>query len=84
MEQYHSPYRVMEDLDAIERICIKEGSGGRPAYNWIGAFHDSKQELLEHFRECWRDIVDDEDSNRLEIFLLVCEFPITVFRKVCV
>jgi sodium/potassium/calcium exchanger 6 len=83
MEQFHSPYRVMEDLDAIDRICIQEGSGGRPAYNWIGAFYDSKQELIAHFRDSWRDIIDDEESNRLEKFLLVCEFPVTVFRKVC-
>ena len=83
MEQYNSPYRVMEDLDAIDRVCIQEGSGGRPAYNWVGAFHDSKQELTGHFKESWRDIVDDEDSTRLEKFLLVCEYPVTVFRKVC-
>lgn len=83
MEQFHSPYRVMDDLDAIDRMCIQEGSGGRPAYNWIGAFYDSKQELIAHFRDCWRDIIDDDESNGIEKFLLVCEFPVTVFRKVC-
>ena len=80
-EQYHSPYRVMEDMDAIDRICIQEGSGGIPAYNWLGAFHDSKQELFVHLKECWRDIVDCEESGGLEKFLLVCEFPVTVCRK---
>lgn len=83
IEQFNSPYRVMEDLDAIDRMCIQEGSGGRPAYNWVGAFHDSKQELVGHFRECWRGIMDDEESGGLEKFLLTCEFPVTVFRKVC-
>lgn len=83
MEQFNSSYRVMEDLDAIDRMCIQEGSGGRPAYNWIGAFHDSKQELIGHFRECWRDIMDDEENGSIEKFLLVCEFPLTVLRKVC-
>lgn len=82
-EEFHSPYRVMEDLDAIDRVCIQEGSGGRPAYNWMGAFYDSKQELLGHLKECWRDIVEDEDSGRVEKFLLICEFPVTLFRKVC-
>ena len=71
----------MEDMDAIDRICIQEGSGGIPAYNWLGAFHDSKQELFVHFNECCRDIVDCEESGGLEKFLLVFEFPVTVCRK---
>ena len=82
-EEFHSPYRVMEDLDTIDQICIQPGSHGRSAYNWIGAFYDSKQELMVHLNECWRDIVEDEESGRVEKFLLVCEFPVTLLRKVC-
>jgi hypothetical protein len=83
MDRYHSPYRVMEDLDAVDRMCIQPGSTGLPAYNWRGAWYDCRQELVGHVRECWRDIVDDEESGLLEKFLLICEFPMTLCRKVC-
>jgi sodium/potassium/calcium exchanger 6 len=82
-DQFHSPYSVMEDMDVVDRMCLQDGSLGLPAYNWSGAFQDFKHELMVHFRECWRDILDDEESNRLEKFLLVCEYPMTVLRKVC-
>jgi hypothetical protein len=81
-EEFHSPYRVMEDLDAIDRMCIQPGSSGMPAYNWWGAIMDSKAELIGHFKECWREIWEDVESSRGEQFLLVCEFPMTVLRKV--
>ena len=35
-----------------------------------------------HFWEYWRDIWEDDESGNLEKFLLVCEFPVTVVRKV--
>jgi sodium/potassium/calcium exchanger 6 len=81
-EPFHSPYRVMEDLDAIDRMCIQEGSAGLPAYNWMGAIYDSRQELAGHLKECWREIIEDEESGRVEKFLLICEFPVTLLRKV--
>jgi hypothetical protein len=94
--QHHSqsPYHFMmeaeDNIDAdsaigryLRILCIKKGSFGYPAHNWMGAFHDGRQELMEHFRECWIDIMDDEESNRLERCLLVLEFPMTLFRKVC-
>lgn len=81
-DQFHSPYSVMEDMDVVDRMCLQDGSLGLPAYNWSGAFQDFKHELMVHFRKCWRDIFDDEESNRLEKFLLVCEYPMTVLRKV--
>jgi sodium/potassium/calcium exchanger 6 len=72
----------MEDLDAIDRMCIQEGSAGLPAYNWMGAIYDSRQELAGHLKECWREIIEDEESGRVEKFLLICEFPVTLLRKV--
>ncbi|KAL7543554.1 hypothetical protein ACHAWF_007414 [Thalassiosira exigua] len=81
---FQSPYVVMEDMEALDRLCVQEGSGGHPAYNWRGAWHDGKQELAVHFRECWRDIVDDDESGRLEKMLLICEFPMTILRKLTV
>ena len=63
-------------------LCIKGGSSGYPAHNWAGAFQDGRQELVDHFREHWRDIMDDEESNRLERCLLIIEYPMTLARKV--
>ena len=79
---FQSPYRVMEDMDALDRLCVQDGSQGYPAHNWYGAWHDGKQELMVHFNEYWRDIMDDEESGALEKFLLICEFPATCARKV--
>jgi sodium/potassium/calcium exchanger 6 len=82
MDQYSSPYRVMEDMDIVERMCVHDGSTGHPARGWVAAWHDARQELAVHFRECWGDIVDDEESSGLDKFLMVCEYPLTVARKV--
>lgn len=79
---FDSPYRIMEDLDIVENVCISKGSTGFAAHNWSGALHDVKQELFVHFRDCWMDILNDDDISRLEKLLLICEFPMTVCRKV--
>lgn len=81
-DNFDSPYHVMEDLDIETNVCIETGSTGFAAHNWSGALQDGKQELISHFRECWRDILDDDESNQLEKFLLICEFPMTICRKV--
>jgi len=82
-DNFDSPYRIMEDLEMdVENVCISSGSTGFAAHNWVGAIHDGKQELIAHFRACWVDILDDDDSSRFEKFLLICEFPITICRKV--
>ena len=83
-EEFQSPYQVMEDMDLVDRVCIQEGSSGLPAYNWVGAYHDGKQELIVHFREYWRDIIHDDDSSSLEKFLLICEYPMTLARKLTI
>ncbi len=67
----------------LQILCIKRGSLGYPAHNWMEAFHDGRQELMEHFRNYWSDIMDDEESNRLEWFLLILECPMALLRKVC-
>ena len=83
-DNFDSPYHVMEDLEIIDNVCVSTGSQGFAAHNWSGAFRDGKQELIAHFRECWRDILNDDDSSSLEKLLLLCEFPMTVCRKVSV
>ena len=82
--QYSSPYRVMEDMDVVERMCVPDGSQGHPALNWVVAWHEFRQELVIHFQECWSDIIDDDESSWLDKFLMICEYPVTVARKVCV
>ena len=82
--QYSSPYRVMEDMDVVERMCVPDGSQGHPALNWVVAWHEFRQELVLHFQECWSDIIDDDESSWLDKFLMICEYPVTVARKVCV
>jgi len=81
--EFQSAYHVMEDRDLLDRMCLREGSLGFPTHNWIGAWHDGRQELVAHFREHWSDIVDDPDSSGFEKFLLICEYPMTIARKVC-
>jgi hypothetical protein len=82
-DEFQSAYQFMEDRDLLDRMCLREGSFGYPTHNWIGAWHDGRNELLAHFREHWSDIVDDSDCNGFEKFLLICEYPMTVARKVC-
>mmetsp|Transcript_1873 Transcript_1873/g.3866 ORF Transcript_1873/g.3866 Transcript_1873/m.3866 type:complete len:1018 (+) Transcript_1873:91-3144(+) len=79
-----SAYHVMEDLDLTDRLCVEEGSSGYSAHNWSGAMHDGRQELMVHFREYLKDMLEDDESGMLEKFLLICEFPMTVCRKLTV
>jgi Ca2+/Na+ antiporter len=74
-------YTLVED-HVDPRICIDDTSMGFAASNWSGAWHDGKAEVIEHLIECYRDIVDDEEANRFEKFLMFCELPFTIFRKV--
>ena len=32
---FQSPYRVMEDMDLVDRLCVEEDSTGLPAYNCV-------------------------------------------------
>ena len=82
-DEFQSAYHFMEDRELLDRMCLREGSLGYPTHNWTGAWHDGRRELLEHFREHWSDIVDDPESSRFEKFLLICEYPMTIARKVC-
>ena len=68
----------------VERMCVPDGSQGHPALNWVAAWHEFRQELVLHFQECWGDIIDDDESSWLDKFLMICEYPVTVARKVCV
>lgn len=73
-------YTLVEDH--IDRVCVGEGSSGVPSYNWTGACHDGKQEILEELTELWSEISSSEGELQLyERLLLLCELPFTVLRK---
>mmetsp|Transcript_6669 Transcript_6669/g.13767 ORF Transcript_6669/g.13767 Transcript_6669/m.13767 type:complete len:408 (+) Transcript_6669:186-1409(+) len=73
-------YTLVEDH--IDRVCVGEGSPGAPSYNWIGAYHDGKQEVSVELTELWNEISSSEGGlQKHERFLLLCEFPFTVLRK---
>lgn len=73
-------YALVEDH--IDRVCVSEGSPGFSAHNWIGAWHDGKQDLMRHATEVWQDVANNEDLNKAEKFLMFLEFPFTIARKV--
>lgn len=74
-------YTLVEDQ--FDRVCVGEGSLGLPSYNLTGAFHDGKQEILEDVTEMWNEIFSSEGELKVyERFLLLCEFPFTLLRKV--
>lgn len=73
-------YTLVEDQ--LDRVCIAEGSLGVPSYNWTGAFHDGKQEILADVTEMWNEISSTEgELKTYERFLLLLEFPFTLLRK---
>ena len=74
-------YTLVSD-DMIDQICVDGASDGFSASNWKGAWHDGKQDVIRHAQEVWEDIAWNGDVTPLEKFLLICEFPFTVMRKV--
>lgn len=76
-------YTLVEDH--IDRVCVGEGSPGIPSYNWTGACHDGKQEILVELTEIWNEIFSSEGELQLyERFLLLCELPFTILRKITI
>jgi len=82
-----SPYSAMVDqtIEGLEGMCAEDGTLGFGAHSWRGAFYDGREELRVHARETWRDdIMDNEENSKLDKFLLICELPFTVLRKLSV
>jgi hypothetical protein len=73
-------YALLENH--IDQICAGDGSLGISATNWTGAAYDCRQEIIQHFIQAWDDAVWNGDINAAEKFMLICEFPFTVLRKV--
>jgi sodium/potassium/calcium exchanger 6 len=72
-------YSMLQD-DA----CTTPGALGIPATNWAGAFHDGRNEIIQHASRVWEDIVWNGDVNVVSKFLLLCELPFTTLRKLTV
>jgi solute carrier family 24 (sodium/potassium/calcium exchanger), member 6 len=73
-------YAILED--GIDRICVEPG--GISAYNWRGAWKDGLYELEMELYDSWRDLINDDDLPKWEKFLLLCEFPFTILRRMSV
>jgi Sodium/calcium exchanger protein len=74
-------YTLVEDH--MDQICVGGGSPGIQSHNWKGAWEDGKQEVKSALDTLWEDIAFNGDLKAYEKFLLVCEFPFTLLRKVC-
>uniref|UniRef100_A0A7S4N156 Sodium/calcium exchanger membrane region domain-containing protein n=1 Tax=Odontella aurita TaxID=265563 RepID=A0A7S4N156_9STRA len=81
----NSPYSAMVDqIEGLDEICAEDGSLGFGAHNWRGAWYDGLEELRVHRREVWDDIMHNEENSKLDKFLLICELPFTIMRKLSV
>jgi solute carrier family 24 (sodium/potassium/calcium exchanger), member 6 len=75
-------YSILED--ATDLTCVAPGSLGKASMNWIDAFQGGKDDIWQHANEVWDDIMYDGDINMVTKFLLLCELPFTVLRKLTV
>jgi solute carrier family 24 (sodium/potassium/calcium exchanger), member 6 len=75
-------YTLVEDH--MDHFCVGEGSPGIQSHNWCGAWQDAKQEVKTAILALWEDIAFNGDLKTYEKFLLVCEFPFTLLRKVTI
>jgi hypothetical protein len=75
-------YTLVHD-ELMDRVCVDVSSPTSfAASSWKGAMIDGKQDIVRHFSEVWEDIAWNGDLHAVEKFLLLCEFPFTVLRKV--
>ena len=87
----NSPYTAMvenpgdDDMDDghyLDTLCTATGFPQSSAYNWKCAWQDGKEELKLHFINFKDDILYNEENNKLDKFLLLCELPFMLARKV--
>jgi sodium/potassium/calcium exchanger 6 len=70
--------------DAVDRACVEPGSAGWSADSWGEALKGGREELMNHASQTWDDIVYDGDVYVVNKFLLLCELPFTMLRKLTV
>jgi sodium/potassium/calcium exchanger 6 len=83
----NSPVQAIQDTHYSmlqDDVCTTPGALGIPATNWAGAFHDGRNEIIQHASSVWEDIVWNGDVNVVSKFLLLCELPFTTLRKLTV
>jgi len=80
-----TPYLMLDgEGDGMDHACIQPNTHSYPSYNLRAAWHEGISELTLDLRNRWNEIFDDEDTQWWDRFLLICEFPFTVFRKMSV
>ena len=77
-------YMLVEDQ--MDQFCSGGGGGAADisASSWSQAFNDGQEELISHFNQVWEDIAYNGDLKLWEKFILFCELPFTVGRKITV
>lgn len=85
-----SPYTAMQDepddmdVHYLDALCTANGFPQSSAYNWTCAWQDGKEELKLHFINFKEDLLYNEENNKLDKFLLLCELPFSLLRKLTV
>lgn len=87
-------------LDGVQTMCIAEGAvledGTSPnadgmsgvelmrSRTWAQVFQEGKKNLVDHVKEEWGDIFDNDEVHEVDKFFVACELPFTVLRKITV
>lgn len=74
-------YSALED--AIDRACIGTGATNT-ASNWNDAICSARADIRQHAESVWDDIVWNGEVHLIDKFLLLCELPLTMLRKLTV
>jgi len=71
--------------EQMDQFCSAGGpTSDISAPNWSGAWQDGKMELYQHFGHVWDDIFDNEELGKAFKFIMICELPFTVGRKMTI
>jgi Ca2+/Na+ antiporter len=78
-----SSYRMI--LENVDNMCTIDGSSSSGmSISWGTSFATGWHELIDHFSDYYNEIFTNEENNSLDKFLLVCELPFTVLRKLSI
>ncbi|KAL3935466.1 MAG: hypothetical protein SGBAC_009026 [Bacillariaceae sp.] len=71
--------------EQMDQFCSAGGPQSEiSASNWSGAWGDGKLELYRHFGSVWDDIFNNEELGKASKFIMICEWPFTVARKMTI
>lgn len=75
-------YSMLENM--VDRACVEPGNLAPSASNWSGALYDGRQEVSQHAKQVWEDIIWNGDIDIITKVILILELPFTVLRKVTI